>query len=479
MPALTDVPVSTIGPERFEEVLTAEQWSRFRERVRRAAGVFDGRTVWNVNSTAKGGGVAEMLNALLPYVRGAGIDARWTVIAGDDGFFRVTKRIHNHLHGAPGDSPQLGEEEREQYESVTRARAEELCRRVRPTDLVILHDPQTAGMVPALHDCGVPVVWRCHVGLDIPNQLARTAWAFLRPWVRQADAYVFSRQAFVWDGLDAERIRLIAPSIDPFSSKNVQMDGAQVDGVLQAAHLVARDGNNVRAEFRRQDGSADTVRRQAAMTEEAPLGRDDELVLQVSRWDSLKDPLGVVEGFVQQVVPRCDAHLMLAGPAVDEVADDPEGAQTYRAVRQRWEQLPAEVRRRVHLACLPMDDDEENAALVNALQRRATVVVQKSLAEGFGLTVAEAMWKARPVVASRIGGIQDQIEDGVCGRLIDDPRDTAAFGDAVCELLLDPSRAQAMGEAAQGRVREQFLGTRHLGQFATLLGGLLDRTGRL
>jgi len=201
-------------------------------------------------------------------------------------------------------------------------------------------------------------------------------------------------------------------------------------------------------------------------------------VVQVSRWDALKDPAGVVDGFVRHVAGRSDAHLMLAGPSVDEVADDPEGAETYRDVRRRWERLPARLRARVHLACLPMRDDEENGAMVNALQRRAQVVVQKSLAEGFGLTVAEAMWKARPVVATRIGGIQDQVEHGTTGLLVDDPRDLAAFGEAVSSLLREPERAEAMGEAAQARVRDQFLGTRHLAQFADLLSGLVERSRR-
>jgi trehalose synthase len=195
--------------------------------------------------------------------------------------------------------------------------------------------------------------------------------------------------------------------------------------------------------------------------------------VQVSRWDRLKDPLGVLEGFADGVVGRCDAHLMLAGPSVDEVADDPEGAETYREVKRAWEALPVEAQATIHLVCLPMDDEEENAAMVNALQRRADVVVQKSLAEGFGLTVAEAMWKARPVVASRIGGIQDQIEDGVSGILLDDPGDRAAFAEAVGGLLEDPERARAIGEQAKARVKSHFLGSRHLAQYVQICAELV------
>jgi len=477
MPGLVDVPIAAIGLECFEAVLSAEQMEAARAAVRRVRAGFDGRRVWNVNSTARGGGVAEMLNALMPYVRGSGIDVRWVVMEGDDEFFRVTKRIHNHLHGSPGDAAELGDAERARYGAVTAARAEELCDLVEPGDVVVLHDPQTAGLVPALRGRGVHVVWRCHVGLDLPNRLARNAWAFLLPYVTQADACVFSRRAYAWDCLESDRITVIPPSIDPFSAKNAPLDREQVRAILSAARVDAGNGSNT-ARFRRRHGGEDTIRHRAQVVEESPVEADTPLVVQVSRWDALKDPAGVVDGFVRHVAGRSDAHLMLAGPSVDEVADDPEGAETYRDVRRRWERLPARLRARVHLACLPMRDDEENGAMVNALQRRAQVVVQKSLAEGFGLTVAEAMWKARPVVATRIGGIQDQVEHGTTGLLVDDPRDLAAFGEAVSSLLREPERAEAMGEAAQARVRDQFLGTRHLAQFADLLSGLVERSRR-
>ena len=186
-------------------------------------------------------------------------------------------------------------------------------------------------------------------------------------------------------------------------------------------------------------------------------------MVQVSRWDALKDPIGVIRGFAQHVAPVVpDAHLVYAGPAVESVTDDPEGGQVLSQAIAEYEAMPDEVAERVHLVALPMADVEENAAIVNALQRRADVVVQKSLAEGFGLTVAEAMWKARPVVASRIGGIQDQIVDGETGMLLDDPLDLAAYGAAVRSLLDDPARAEAMGREAKERVRRRFLGTRTL-----------------
>jgi len=200
---------------------------------------------------------------------------------------------------------------------------------------------------------------------------------------------------------------------------------------------------------------------------------DSPLIAQVSRWDRLKDPLGVLESFAEHVHGPDEPHLVLAGPDVFAVADDPEGAEVLEETEAAWRELPPRVRRRVHLALLPMDDADENAVIVNALQRRADVVVQKSLAEGFGLTVSEAMWKARPVVATDVGGIRDQIEDGVTGRLVE-PRDLRAFGEQVRALLDDPHEAERMGEAAQLRVRDLFLGPRHLGQYVELLDTVLN-----
>ena len=216
------------------------------------------------------------------------------------------------------------------------------------------------------------------------------------------------------------------------------------------------------------------VERRAEIVEGGPLRADDPVILQVSRWDRLKDPVGVIQGFVDHIAPVTDAHLVYAGPSVSAVADDPEGKAVLEEVHELYGRIPGDVQRRLHLACLPMDDLEENAAMVNALQRRAQVVVQKSIAEGFGLTVAEAMWKARPVVASRIGGIQDQIVDGVSGVLLDDPFDLPAFGAAVSALLRDPERARSLGRQAQERVRDEFLSLRSLLQYLDLIERLVE-----
>jgi len=470
---LEEVEVTLLRPERFAEVLSSSGWAAFERTLARAHELLGSNAIWNVNSTAFGGGVAEMLRSLMGYVRGAGLDGRWVVVEGDAEFFRLTKRLHNRLHGAQGDGGPLGEAERSVYERRCAANAAALVEMLRPGDVVILHDPQTAGMLPALRAAAdVRLIWRAHIGLDLPNDVAREAWGFLTPYLGEADAYVFSREAFTWEGLDRARVTVIPPSIDAFSPKNHAMAFTSITAVLRAAGLAPGRHQPHRAVFERLDGSVGFVERRAQMVEEGELGLDSPLLAQVSRWDRLKDPLGVLAAFAEHVHADPEPHLLLAGPDVRAVTDDPEGAEVFAESEAAWHELPADVRRRVHLALLPMQDAEENAVIVNALQRRADVVAQKSLAEGFGLTVAEAMWKGRPVVATRVGGIQDQIEDGRTGCLVA-PHDLRAFGGRVSALLLDPHAAERMGEAAQERVRDLFLGPRHLGQYVDLLERVL------
>jgi trehalose synthase len=457
-----DVHVPARSPAPFEALIGPERYGEFSQALVQAARRLEGRTVWNVNSTAKGGGVAEMLAPLDAYPRSAGIDARWTVIQAPPEFFEITKRLHNLLHGESGDGKPLTDLAREVYVRSLAPSGDELASRVRPNDLVIVHDPQPAGLIPILKArTGARVVWRCHVGIDEPDDVARAAWDFLRPFVTPADRYVFSRAGYAWEGLDPRRVDVIPPSIDALSPKNAPMDPTVARGVLRAARLVD-DGPGAEPWFERTDGSGSLVERPATVVEDAPIPAGAPVVLQVSRWDRLKDPSGVMEGFARFVPIELGAHLVLAGPRSAEVADDPESDEVLRAVREARDSLPSETRGRVHLASLPMEDDEENATIVNALQRRADVVVQKSLREGFGLTVAEAMWKGRPVVASRVGGIQDQIVDGESGVLVDDPRDLRSFGEAVAGLLRDPERGRRMGAAAHARIRDEFLPPGHL-----------------
>ena len=465
---LEQVPISAASPERFRELL-GSRYDELEIAVDKARKMLDGRVVWHINSTSRGGGVAEMLQSLLGYVRGAGIDARWATIGGTEEFFRLTKRLHNNLHGAAGDGGPLGEAQRGLYEASLAPSAWELEDVLRDGDIVYLHDPQTVGFTSTLRQTA-HVIWRCHVGVDRPNDLARRAWRFLAPYVDRADAYVFSRDAFAWDNLSREKLWVVAPSIDAFSPKNQDMSTATLGAILFRIGLTEAGADGTPT-FTRRDGTPGRVDRGAELDQDAPIPAGAPLVVQVSRWDRLKDPSGVMRAFAACRAP--EAHLLLAGPAVARVSDDPEGREVLEAIRDERKSLPGEIRARVHLASLPMDDVDENAAMVNAIQRRADIVLQKSLAEGFGLTVAEAMWKARPVVASRIGGIQDLIVDGESGVLIDDPTDPRETAAAIDDLLGNPDRAHRMGLAGRRRVREKFLGSRHLVEYAALLESLL------
>jgi trehalose synthase len=452
-----------VGPARREQLHAA---------ARRAEELLEGRVVWNINSTARGGGVAEMLQVLLAYARGAGADARWLVLQGDAEFFAITKRVHNHLHGSAGDGGPLDHAVRRHYDEVAATNAEALRRKVRRGDIALLHDPQTAGLVPPLREAGAVVVWRCHVGTDEMNDHARKAWEFLRPYLVDVPC-IFSRAEYAPEWIDRRRVHVIPPSVDPFAPKNQDLALERVRSILSTAGVLADDATASPPEFTRRDGSVGRVARTAQVVRAGvALPPDVPLVVQISRWDRLKDMMGVMQGFAAHV-RNDNATLALVGPEVAGVTDDPEGREVFDECVAAWRQLPPEHRARIQLITLPMDDVDENAAIVNALQRHATIVVQKSLAEGFGLTVAEAMWKGRPVVAGAVGGIRDQIVDGESGVLLPSPRDLVAFGAALDRLLDDPVAAGRLGEQARARVLERFLPDRHLIQYVELFGQLL------
>lgn len=468
MTALTDVTVPALDPARFGAIVGDARLRELLVAADEVRRLLAGNTVWNINSTASGGGVAEMLQVLVGYASGAGITTRWTVIEGDDQFFIVTKRIHHWMHGAGGDRLDLTEGDVAHYERVLERNSHQLHERIRPGDVVILHDPQTAGLIPRLRDTGAKIVWRCHIGASTTSDRTDDAWTFLRHYLEDADAVVFSRADYAPVWLPSSKVSIIPPSIDPFSPKNQHLDDSAVSAILERIGVTDHRGHGAPATFTRRDGSSGQVTRHAEIISASPpIAFDAPLIVQVSRWDPLKDMAGVMEAFAR-AARDTDAHLALVGPAVDAVGDDPEGAQVLAECKHRWHDLPARIRDRVVLVTLPMDDVDENAAMVNALQRHAAVVVQKSIAEGFGLTVAEAMWKRRAVVASRVGGIPDQVAPGT-GVLLDDPADLDAAGAAMVQLVADPRARAALGAAAHEQIRSQFVGDRHLLRYAELI----------
>ena len=460
-------PVSLLEP-----VIGASRYQTLGRAANLVRDMLAGRTVWNVNSTATGGGVAEMLQVLVGYVQDLDIRVGWLVITGDAGFFAITKRLHNQIHGHLAGGL-LGAAEADHYAQMLAANAVELLARVRPGDVVLLHDPQTAGLAAPLAQAGARVVWRCHIGVDWEDEVTRAGWEFLRPHLAAAQAYVFSRQQYVPSWIPAGKAWIIPPSIDPFSPKNQPLDAETVRAILVTLGVL--DGtapSAVPPRFTRRTGEEDTVTRPATVIGEGLPGPGDPVLVQVSRWDRLKDMAGVMRGFADHVAPGGEGYLMLVGPAVTEVSDDPEGAAVYGECLLQWQGLKAAARARILLVTLPLEDIDENAAMVNALQRHATVIVQKSLAEGFGLTVSEGMWKARPVIGSAVGGIIDQVAEGT-GILLPDPADLAAFGCAARLLLGDQGQAAQMGQAAHAHVRENYLGDVHLMRYGRLLGTLI------
>jgi trehalose synthase len=494
---LTEIDFDARSIRDLAEFATESSVHKVESAGRRIRKLLNGRVLWNVNSTATGGGVAEMLRGLLPYVRGEEVDCRWLVISAGEAFFRITKRLHHALHGSRGDGSPLGAEEQAVFEGTAEANFSEMMGLIQQGDLVLLHDPQTAALVQRLTSRGVTVIWRCHIGADTSNGETELGWSFLRPYLASARAAIFSRPQYIpaWlrgrSGLARTdwtpeqpgsepglRVDVIRPSIDPLSPKNQLLSPDVARDILSYTGIVEDRRGSLAPVYHRQDGSlarvshyADVIRLGCAPTPEEPL------VVQVSRWDPLKDPGGVMRGFVEylSIPDAAAAHLVLAGPSVRSITDDPEQPETMDQLIAEWRSLPHHTRSRIHLVNLPMADLEENAAIVNALQRHAAVVVQKSLREGFGLTVTEAMWKARPVLASAVGGILDQIQDGVNGRLVQDPRDFGAFARILHELLSDPKKAEELGVGARKTVTEHFLPTRHLLDLARCIQASIDK----
>jgi trehalose synthase len=291
-------------------------------------------------------------------------------------------------------------------------------------------------------------------------------------FVEEAERCIFSTLRFAPSWLSPDRFTVISPSIDPLTAKNMPLSPSEVRRVLAAAGLVSDDGGGAVGDVPLGNGRAGRLRFPASMVSDQPPPVAAPLVVQVSRWDRMKDMEGVMNGFAAQFDPALGAHLLLAGPAVDGVADDPEATEVYRECQALRASMPAGIRRCVHLAALATESPVENAIVTNALQRHAAIVCQKSLAEGFGLTVAEAMWKSRPVIATAVGGIVDQIRGPGSGVLIDDPHDLGAFSGALRALLLDPSAARRMGANARAAARRHLLTDLHLLRYATLVSSL-------
>jgi trehalose synthase len=402
-------------PSRRLDDYAADAGDEAVEQLRGVAEPLRGARILQVNSTSYGGGVAELLVTHIALLRDLGIDAQWAVLEGSADFFHVTKAVHNGLQGmAVQWTPEM---EAVYWERVV-ANAADLD----PTswDHLFIHDPQPAGILPVLEEQGRRAgcwTWRCHIDMSRPHP---PVWAFFEPMVNRYDDAIFTMEAFAQPGIAGPRLAFVEPSIDPTTEKNRSVDPSTVHEVLTRYHV----------------------------------DPDRPLVVQVSRFDPWKDPLGVIDAYrlAREEVPGL--QLVMAGAMA---ADDPEGIEYLTQTRVHAGPDPD-----IHLLT---DAEGVLAPEVNAFQQGADVVIQKSTREGFGLVVAEGMWKRRPVIGGKVGGIVLQIEDGVSGFLVDSVDSCAA---RLVELVRDPDLCHRIGDAARERVRANFLCLRELEDYLTL-----------
>ncbi|WP_343036910.1 glycosyltransferase [Cellulomonas taurus] len=395
-----------------------------------------GARVIHVNTSARGGGVAEIVENVTRHDIARGRRSGWAVIDAPDEFFAFTKGLHHLFHGR-GD-PHLLAAGGATYRQVLDRVPALLEADIRADDIVVLHDPQTLGLARWAAGRARRVYWHCHIGsLQDPDGVKGALWDFFADDLSAVDAVLVTEPGYLV-GATVARVRIVRPAIDPEAPKNATMSDDEVARCLRPFGAVAADGAVVPG---------------GRVWQDVPLPEHAPMVLQVSRWDPLKGMADVLRS-TAELEPR--THVVLAGPDPAEVLDDPEGIAQLRATLQQVRALPAPVRRRVHVIALSSHDRELNALCVNALQRRADVVVQRSLEEGFGLTVTEAMFKGRPVVASHTGGIPRQIDHGVSGLLVH-PGDDRAFVTAVNELLADEQMRMDIGAAAESSVRGHYL----------------------
>ena len=358
--------------------------------------------------------------ALVGYSLGAGLNVRWLALDAPEEFTRIATRLHAGIHGDRGDGGKLGDKQRDIYEHVLASNAENIVDEVRPEDIVILHDPPTAGLAKALKAVGATVIWRCHAGAEGAGEAADYAWAFLDRYLEDVDLVIVSRPEYRPPYIEAERCAVLAPSIDADSPKNRVLDLDEAWSVARLSGIFTGEPPFEAVPFMRHDGRADAFRGLAddPVLAGGPVPLGARVVTQVNRWDRLKGGLELVEAFAENiaVLPE-DAHLLLVGPT----PDGPESQATLTQIVERCSVLPESVASRIHVAAVSMEDREVNATVVNAVQRVSSVVTQRSLIEAFGLTVAEAMWKKAPVVASAVGGSPRSDRRGVDGVLVTRP----------------------------------------------------------
>lgn len=375
-----------------------------------------GKKVVHVNSTRLGGGVAEILHQLVPLMIELGIDTSWEVIEGNDKFYKCTKSFHNALQG---DAVKISDSLLRNYENTNKQNAQQLNGKLKDADVVLIHDPQPAPLLHFIPDRKGKWVWRCHIDASKPY---RPVWKYLRQFVSGYDASIFSLADFAQPLPHTQY--LIPPSIDPLSDKNKDIDESELDAVAKKFKI----------------------------------DRTRPIMLQVSRFDRFKDPVGVIKAYKLTKTFLPNVQLILAGGTAD---DDPEGAEVLEEVK-----IAAGDDKDIHILLLPPDAHRT----INSLQRISDIILQKSLKEGFGLTVTESLWKGKPVIGGDTGGIRLQVINHHTGFCVNSPEGAAL---RIRYLLHHPEKIKEMGNKAKEFVKENYLITRHLQEYLTLMVKLI------
>ena len=394
----------------YEQIIGSISISKLRQVARELQGV----TVVHVNSTKEGGGVAEILYWMIPLMKELGIDASWEIIEGNSDYFHTTKTFHN---GLQGNNVYLTDKMIQAYEETVAENNERLRSKLENADFVVIHDPQPAYLYDLCPNKKGKWIWRCHIDASHPN---RQVWNYLRSKVNNYDASIFSMPDFA-QRLDHPQF-IIAPSIDPLSEKNIDLDKIEISNILQSFNI----------------------------------DLERPILCQISRFDRFKDPIGVIKAF-NLLNGSFNSQLVLAGGGA---TDDPEGAAVLEEVRAAAEGNP-----NIHILMLPPDAHR----IINALQRASTIVIQKSLQEGFGLTVTEAMWKNKPVIGGNTGGIRLQVHNHHTGYLVNTPEGAAL---RIRKLLSNPEQIYTIGRTGKNFVLENYLCNRQLREYLTLMLGL-------
>lgn len=404
----------------FLEPYLALLGSEVIHQLQQTAATLKGIKIVHVNSTYEGGGVAEILTKMVPFTQALGIETQWRVIKGNNDFFQCTKKFHNLLQGYKEPFP--SSELLQNYEKMNEINAQELRDCLENADIVVIHDPQPLTLISHFPNRKGKWIWRCHIDASSPN---RALWKYLRRFIEKYDASIFSLDDFVRPL--PHPIYLIPPSIDPLSEKNIELDDIEIKEIYKRYNI---------------DSERPTI-------------------LQVSRFDRFKDPLGVIHAYQLAKKYSPSLQLILAGGGA---ADDPEGEAVLEEVRRA-----TAGDENIHLLFLPPEP-----RTINALQRQADIVLQKSIKEGFGLTVSEALWKSKPVIGGNTGGIRLQIFNHYTGFLVNTP-EGAAF--RIRQILQNPQLGKTLGTQGRQLVKDNFLITRHLRDYLTIMVSLLFPSG--